>query len=160
MILNKSNKSVNVIYYNVYSAMRIRYCIAKKSNIHSMDKINRDSMPENYPYDFWEKIIAKHLSWVAKNGLDIVGYILVDLNSNNLDIVSFAVNQNYRNKGIGNKLLKNVVNNTKYKTHLYVRSKNISAIHLYNKYGFKKINTISEYYDDPTDDAYDMLLDR
>ena len=39
------------------------------------------------------------------------------------------------------------------KVFLEVRSKNTSAIRLYENYGFKKIGIRREYYNNPTDDA-------
>lgn len=56
-----------------------------------------------------------------------------------------AVVKEYWNQGIGSRLLKKILNFAKYNEFkiidLQVRSDNLSAIHLYEKYGFKKIGT-------------------
>lgn len=62
-----------------------------------------------------------------------------------------AVVKEYWNQGIGSRLLKKILNFAKYNEFkiidLQVRSDNLSAIHLYEKYGFKKIGTHPAFFE-------------
>ncbi len=65
-----------------------------------------------------------------------------------IEIANFNVLDEYQNKGIGNKLLKRVVelSTNKENITLEVRCDNEKAIHLYEKYGFIKKATRKNYY--------------
>ncbi|MFZ8795828.1 MAG: ribosomal protein S18-alanine N-acetyltransferase [Acidilobaceae archaeon] len=76
-------------------------------------------------------------------------------------LVSIAVREQYRRRGIGSKLLEETIRVMRdvYKTdsiYLEVRVSNIPAIRLYEKYGFKKARIIKGYYSDG-EDAYVMV---
>lgn len=62
-----------------------------------------------------------------------------------------AVVKEYWNQGIGSRLLEKILNFAKYNEFkiidLQVRSDNLSAIHLYEKYGFKKIGTHPAFFE-------------
>lgn len=80
-----------------------------------------------------------------QNGLDII------------DILNIIVKPEYQNQGIGSVLLKYIIDNKQdKKIMLEVRSKNINAIKLYQKYDFKIINIRKNYYKD--DDA--IIMER
>lgn len=80
-----------------------------------------------------------------QNGLDII------------DLLNIIVKPEYQNQGIGSVLLKYIIDNKQdKKTMLEVRSKNINAIKLYQKYDFKIINIRKNYYKD--DDA--IIMER
>ena len=80
-----------------------------------------------------------------QNGLDII------------DLLNIIVKPEYQNKGIGSVLLKYIIDNKQdKKIMLEVRSKNINAIKLYQKYDFKIINIRKNYYKD--DDA--IIMER
>ncbi len=77
-------------------------------------------------------------------------------------LISIAVLEEYRGRGIGSALLKHTIDalSTIYKVSsifLEVRVSNIPAIRLYEKFGFKKAKIIKEYYRDG-EDAYVMVL--
>lgn len=81
----------------------------------------------------------------TQNGLDII------------DLLNIIVKPEYQNQGIGSILLKYIINNKQNKKiMLEVRSKNINAIKLYQKYDFKIINIRKNYYKD--DDA--IIMER
>ncbi len=80
-----------------------------------------------------------------QNGLDII------------DLLNIIVKPEYQNQGIGSVLLKYIIDNKQNKKiMLEVRSKNINAIKLYQKYDFKIINIRKNYYKD--DDA--IIMER
>lgn len=81
----------------------------------------------------------------TQNGLDII------------DLLNIIVKPEYQNHGIGSVLLKYIIDNKQdKKIMLEVRSKNINAIKLYQKYDFKIINIRKNYYKD--DDA--IIMER
>ena len=80
-----------------------------------------------------------------QNGLDII------------DLLNIIVKPKYQNQGIGSVLIKYIIDNKQdKKIMLEVRSKNINAIKLYQKYDFKIINIRKNYYKD--DDA--IIMER
>lgn len=77
-------------------------------------------------------------------------------------LISIAVLEEYRGRGIGSALLQHTIDAMKnvYKVvsiYLEVRVSNIGAIRLYKKFGFKKARIVREYYRDG-EDAYVMVL--
>ncbi len=65
--------------------------------------------------------------------------------------IGLCVLKKYWNKGIGTKLLKEILVFAKESAKseiisLEVRSDNVSAIHLYKKFGFKKVGTFKGYF--------------
>ena len=81
----------------------------------------------------------------------IIGFLLYSLIYDRIEIEQFEVITKERRKGIGDKLLKYLIE--KYQDisikniTLEVKEDNIAAINLYKKYGFKKVSTRENYYD-------------
>jgi ribosomal-protein-alanine N-acetyltransferase len=126
----------------------------KLNDLNGVIEINEKCLPENYPKSFWvdKYYEGKSTSYVACNGGVIVGYILCDTNS----IISFAIDDKYRNIGIGRNLLLNCLNSVSGNIKLYCRSNNIRALALYKKLNFNIFDELSGYYNNPIDDAYIM----
>ena len=100
--------------------------------------------PNETIYIYKENNINKGFIHI-KNGLDII------------DLLNIIVKPKYQNQGIGSVLLKYIIDNKQdKKIMLEVRSKNINAIKLYQKYDFKIINIRKNYYKD--DDA--IIMER
>lgn len=100
--------------------------------------------PNETIYIYKENNINKGLIHI-QNGIDII------------DLLNIIVKQEYQNQGIGSVLLKYIIDNKQdKKIMLEVRSKNINAIKLYQKYDFKIINIRKNYYKD--DDA--IIMER
>lgn len=92
--------------------------------------------PNETIYIYKENNINKGFIHI-QNGLDII------------DLLNIIVKPEYQNQGIGGVLLKYIIDNKKdKKIMLEVRSKNINAIKLYQKYDFKIINIRKNYYKD------------
>ena len=77
------------------------------------------------------------------------GYLITYDNIDSLDIFEIAVDKNFRKKGIASKLLNKI--NDERKILLEVSEKNIIAINLYIKNGFKIISRRKNYYLDGSD---------
>ena len=100
--------------------------------------------PNETIYIYKENNINKGFIHI-QNGLDIT------------DLLNIIVKPEYQNQGIGGVLLKYIIDNKQdKKIMLEVRSKNINAIKLYQKYDFKIINIRKNYYKD--DDA--IIMER
>ena len=87
---------------------------------------------------------------VAKIDNEIVGFGGVLKILNELQLNYIVTKKNKRNLGIASKILDNLIcfantNNIEYIT-LEVNEKNINAIKLYEKFGFKKIGLRKKYY--------------
>ena len=110
------------------------------SKLFHIEKLN----PNETIYIYKENNINKGFIHV-QNGLDII------------DLLNIIVKPEYQNQGIGSVLLKYIIDNKQdKKIMLEVRSKNINAIKLYQKYDFKIINIRKNYYKD--DDA--IIMER
>ena len=100
--------------------------------------------PNETIYIYKENNINKGFIHI-QNGLDII------------DLLNIIVKPEFQNQGIGSVLLKYIIDNKQdKKIMLEVRSKNINAIRLYQKYDFKIINIRKNYYKD--DDA--IIMER
>ena len=117
-----------------------------------------DSYPlfsvDNFTYKLTEKEFStnpylKIITFVEKD--KVIGFLLYSLIYDRIEIEQFEVITKERGKGIGDKLLKYLIE--KYKERdvknitLEVKEDNIIAINLYEKYGFKKVSTREKYYD-------------
>ena len=117
-----------------------------------------DSYPQdtvdNFTYKLTEKEFStnpylKIITYVEKD--KIIGFLLYSLIYDRIEIEQFEVITKERRKGIGDKLLKYLIE--KYQDTdiknitLEVKEDNIIAISLYKKYGFKKVSTREKYYD-------------
>ena len=135
-------------------------------------RINEECLPEHYPRYFWEEHLRRwnEAFLVAEVDGKIVGYIMcrVELGwgftrkgiIKKGHVISIAVLQEYRRRGIGKALMENAMKilKEKYGAHevyLEVRVSNMPAINLYRKLGFSIIRVIPGYYHDG-EDAYLM----
>ena len=80
----------------------------------------------------------------------LVGFIHISKLYEVMDIINIVVDKEYRNKGIGTKLLNYIVDNYKdiNSIMLEVNENNNNAIDFYKKNDFKIINTRKNYYKD------------
>lgn len=101
--------------------------------LYDLNKLLNDNINKIYVYDYEE----------------ILGFIHLTVLNNEIDIINIVVDKQYRNKQIGTKLLKYVLNiYNKHTFYLEVSEDNINAIKLYKKFNFKIINKRKKYYKD------------
>lgn len=137
--------------------MRIRYFPAKYKHIAELDALNRAALPENYSAEFWAEIIAQHRSFVAIHNGVIIGYIIIGTLDNQLTVVSFAVDNKFRGKGIGTQLLKMGLDTSKKNIYLIVRAGNLIAQKLYHAVGFCHSKHLPNYYTNPDENGIEMV---
>jgi len=150
----------------------IRICTL--DDLDGVIEVNERELPEDYPYFFYKNILddfpESFLVAQNKHG-KIVAYIMwrvekaPSINSlkyvNKAHLVSIAVAEGYRRRGIAITLLLNSMKAIKkYKIHEYVlevRVSNYTAIRLYEKLDYKIESIKKNYYRDG-ENAYFMLL--
>lgn len=88
---------------------------------------------------------------------EVMGYISFKCVIDECDMMYFAIDQDYQNQKIGQKLLNYAINELKQSRikviTLEVRESNISAISVYKKLGFKNVSIRKKYYTDPIEDG-------
>ena len=118
--------------------------------------------------DFWNsETLKKELQnsnshyVVAKINNIIVGFAGIKTVLDEADIMNVVTKRNIRNSGIGSALFSAIIDYAKSnkvkKITLEVNENNLSAIHLYEKFGFIKIAERKKYYNG-TDTAIIMQL--
>ena len=116
-----------------------------------------DSYPQdtvdNFTYELTKKEFStnpylKIITYVEKD--KIIGFLLYSLIYDRIEIEQFEVVFDKRKKGIGEKLLKYLIekyeNTNINNITLEVKENNIAAINLYKKYGFEIISIREKYY--------------
>jgi ribosomal protein S18 acetylase RimI-like enzyme len=133
--------------------MKILIRPIKFLDINSVMQINIRCLPENYPVEFWRENyhIGKLHSFVAEVSKIIVGYIFCNEDT----VISFAIDKEYRGKGIGKQLMSHCLNTFDHPIKLHVRVSN-EAVKLYKSFGFEVDETVKDYYLNPVEDCYTM----
>jgi len=120
-------------------------------------EIAKSSFLRPWPKKEFEKYLED--SFVAEEDGKVVGSIVGATLENQGIIKLIAVEQNYRGKGIGKKLIEFILEHFKEKGTREViarsRTQNTAGISFLKTFGFEIIKTIENYYPDG-DDAYLM----
>ena len=110
--------------------------------------------------DFWNYSILKEelespnsKYIIAKtNDGEIIGFAGIKIIVDTADIMNIVVKKSWRNQGVGNLLLSNLVSICKISNlsslSLEVNEDNLPAIHLYEKFCFKQVGVRKNYYQD------------
>lgn len=129
----------------------------RNTDIEQLTKLllNYDKHIENHFdfKDYLENDIYSQYVYVIDD--KIVGYILITIIDDLVEIHLLYVDNLFRNQKIGTKLIDYIINKySNYKFLLEVAINNYIAIKLYENMNFKKINIRKKYYNDI--DAYVM----
>ena len=126
-------------------------------NIDEIYYIEENSFAAPWTKEMLESEISNKLSVLeteSKNGM-LCGFALGRVVADEAEICKIAVLPDFRRQGIADKLLSKMHEQMRKKgalvCFLEVRSKNISAISLYEKSGYQRVRVIPSYYGD--DDA-------
>lgn len=128
---NEIKKLLNYVWIDTYkeffSKETIKYIVEESQTI---DKLSLEIKNNNL------------LFLVAKNNLDnIVGLATVQKGESKIFLKRLYIHPNYQRKGIGKKLLLNILNYSEDKKAIYLEAEkdNINAINFYKKNGFNII---------------------
>ncbi|MDA4124600.1 MAG: ribosomal protein S18-alanine N-acetyltransferase [Thaumarchaeota archaeon] len=141
----------------------IRRC--DRDDVPAIIDINMKTLPEHYSDYFYYEILGEfpETFLVAELGGELVGYIMcrVEYGFSHLrrlglarkgHVVSVAVTEEHRGKGIGSRLMvaaqEEMEKKTATESYLEVRVSNQLAISLYDKLGYKVTNRLEAYYRD------------
>jgi len=150
----------------------IRHC--EESDLPTVIDINMAALPEHYSDYFFESILRElpDAFIVAELQSKIVGYIMckIEFGFSNFrklgfvkkgHVVSVAVLEDHRGKGIGKALMLAGINGVMHRKsdeiYLEVRVSNTGAIKMYEKLGFEIKSRLRSYYRDG-EDAFLMAL--
>ena len=127
----------------------------KKENYNSVLVLGRE-IKDDYELSF--SPVSK--CFIYEENDEIVGFIIADIFEDRAEIIDVAVDVMYRNKKIGDKLVKYVVDLSKENgcesITLEVKVTNKPALKLYKNNGFEIVSIRKKYYSNGTIDAYLM----
>ena len=119
------------------------------NDLNFIDKIGSQIKEDfNKKYDIENFINLDYASiYVYEENNKVVGFIQLESHFEILDLINIAVDEEYKGKNIGSKLIEHAIQNTTAeKIMLEVRESNKSAIRLYEKNQFQEINRRKKYY--------------
>ena len=127
---------------------------ANFTDAYSLYACNRALLPIYYSLDEYLYFImfsSYKEVLIAEESNNICGYILGEHNGEYMHVLSFGVYPEYRRKGVGRKLMDEIVklaktNNDIESISLNVHVENIVGITFYESYGFKRVETLPNYY--------------
>lgn len=126
-------------------------------------RIDAESFKTSNPtYDLFVYLAYGSEILVADLGNAVIGYVVVSYRGDEAKIMSIAVKNEFRRRGIGKMLLNEAIKRAKKRgmkrIRLEVRESNLPAQKLYKKFGFEIIGHLESYYSDG-ESAYLMNLD-
>ena len=135
-----------------------------ENDITSVYNVERKS----FPYPFGQNLIhniyiaAPELCLVLEHNKEIIGFLLGGYTAlpRQAHILSIAILQKYRGRGLGKKILTHFINTTKRLNYISIKLEvnvdNHKAIKMYEEFNFKIESKIRKYYQDGSD-AYLMI---
>jgi len=137
----------------------------KTQEIERVERIERQSFSDPYPIEIFrilfESMPELFLVAVDSAGKQICGYGVASIHRRDErifgHIVSIAVDPAYRRRGIGTKIIRELIRRLQHAgcsgVSLEVRVTNIPALSMYGKLGFTQLSIIRNYYRDGEDAA-------
>ena len=135
-----------------------------KDDLNAIAEIERVSINPPWSFkaicDFAECNTSRIL--VAKIDNTVVGYITYSVVLDEVQIANIATHPDYRRRGIGEKLLMHLYNESMSENMFVItleeRESNEPANRLYEKCGYSEVGRRKNYYKNPTEDALLMNL--
>ena len=105
---------------------------------------------------WWRELAQLHNHYfVVESAGELCGYARLSISGIDADIQTIAIADSFQGKGIGRKLLNQLVARSRELgvTYIFleVRSDNTSALSMYSSFGFAEISKRAKYYPDGTD---------
>ncbi len=129
---------------------------AGTSDLLDVYRIERQSFPQPWPFEAFQRHIEAPAFFVAEVDTELVGYVVGDIAPGFPGrvghIKDLAVHPAYRRRGVARKLLERALTQLEdhgvVRTSLEVRESNDAAIALYRSLGFEPWRTRPRYYPD------------
>lgn len=132
----------------------IQIDIMTQQDLHQISDTLLSNFDEFWNYDILKEELNVENSryLVAKFNQEIVGFAGIKIMLDEADIMNIVVRKDFRNQGIGNILLQNLIDLSKKQQitsiSLEVMEENYPAIHLYKNFGFVAVGIRKKYYQD------------
>lgn len=137
----------------------VRY--AKDTDLLDILKLDRENFKSFYDKNFYLKKILDEKILIIEFNKEFVGFICFEFIFDQAEVYKFVIKKEHRKKKLGLLLMEYFINEMKdkgvLKIFLEVRVDNSSAISFYEKFNFKKLRKIKDYYTNPKVDGYAML---
>ena len=127
-------------------------------DIDVVDPLEQELFPlDPWSIDQWWRELAQlhNHYFVVESAGELCGYAGLSISGIDADIQTIAIADSFQGKGIGRKLLNQLVARSRELgvTYIFleVRSDNTSALSMYSSFGFAEISKRAKYYPDGTD---------
>ena len=100
------------------------------------------------------------IGMVAESDDRVVGFMIYELNRNQLHVLNFSVRPDVRRRGIGTQMVEKLKGKLSQQRRnrviLEIRETNLAAQLFFRNTEFKAVSVLRDFYDDTTEDAYVM----
>lgn len=133
-----------------------------EEDLEAVYEIELENEFDTWPFSAFKIAFSMEESFVVihPETFCIIGFLFGYQTEDEFSISNVAISKKYHNLGFGSCLLDYVMQKKTRenvsKFFLEVRMSNISAIHLYKKFGFRKLYIRKGYYQKPEEDAIVM----
>jgi ribosomal-protein-alanine N-acetyltransferase len=137
---------------------------ARRADIAAMARVERNNFSDPWSPEQLDRALTwpGSAAFVCLTGDAIVGCVIGRVVVDQAEILSLAVEQGYRRRGLGEQLLDvaltAMADRGETTAWLEVRQSNLAALALYQAHQFATTGTRRDYYRDPTEDA--LILRR
>lgn len=162
--LNSTSKDLTPVYYQLSQAEndkinRAEVCVkeAEVWDIKAICELDKANFDNHWDDDTFQQVFLSKSNTVFVASLQdsLVGFVVIENDIDEINISHIVVDKEYRNHGIGSKLVKFVEAYSKTKkidtVSLEVSVNNFTAKTLYEKLGYKVRRIRKEYYKDKSD---------
>lgn len=162
--MNDLNSPTQVLAKKDFNDVTLTIQSLRNDHLKDVAQLDKILFGSSWSLDSFRKEIQNKVStnFVICNDTIIIGYAITWMIVDELQINKIAVIHDYRNLGVASWMLDFILQQAQLKklstAFIEVRRSNESAIHLYQKFGFKEFGVRPKYYDSPKEDA--LLMQR
>jgi ribosomal-protein-alanine acetyltransferase len=131
----------------------------KESDLEKVLAMEKEIFPDPWDFNAFDSDLKNEHSWllVAEQDGEIVGYSVLYIVADELQIGNFGVGEAFRRQGIGKKMMTEIIKIAEERScgsiYLEVRESNKAAQALYFSFGFESVGRRIGYYRSPRENA-------